>query len=89
MGSKKKKSTKKPTGPIETEVRKHGDTWAVCLKQEHCKTDESVIYGVTTRQDAAVIISQRFNENARQEAEWEAEEKERRRKEREEAAKDD
>jgi len=82
MGSKKKKSTRKSTGPIETEVRSHGDKWAVCLKQEHCETDEPVIYGVTTRQDAASIISQRFNDNAREAAEWEAEEKERVRQER-------
>ena len=67
---------KKTLNPLVTEVRAHGDGWAICLKQEHCKTDEPVIYGVTKVKSAAQMSSKRFNDNAKEAAQFEAEEPE-------------
>tara|TARA_Y100000034_G_scaffold82626_1_gene98978 strand:- start:2683 stop:2961 length:279 start_codon:yes stop_codon:yes gene_type:complete len=83
------RSKKKKIAHLVTEVREHGEKWAVHLKREHCSTEEPVIYGVATLKATADIISQRFNDNARQDAEWEAEERERRRLEKEAAEKEE
>ena len=58
--------------PMQWEVKKlEDDRWGVFLQQQFCKTDEPVCYGASINEAVAKYSTERMNQDAIKELEYE------------------